>query len=508
MKKIIIVLAVLISLLGFFDNSYALEETLEIGSVEDLFKKDGGFPDATVHMRVTTTGKYIYCIDSNRGNLYKGHVLTLDEEIKDAGLVYLAANGFPNKTMTGDIKKDYYITQFAIWLYRQEVDGIRFTRLDDFTSGKFENYDITPHIRKLYNGALEAHKNGIPEPSISVNSKSELTLSADGKYIESDYNTVNLNGASEYTINIKNNELGAYAADSNGNPKTTFDSKEKFKILIPVENVSSPKFELEVEINSEAFVNKAYRYKNSNPERQRVLNMEMVATPKNLKAIIKFNYDSKEVDMEFSKQDITSKKELPGATLVIKNSSGKVIDTWVSTIEPHKIKLIPGKYTLTETIAPESYELSTESIEFEVNRDGNVKTVVMYNKLKDKTVVKISKQDITNKQELPGATLVVRNSTGEIIDTWVSTTEPHYLENLEVGKYTITETIAPEGYELKEENVVFEVKHDGFITTVVMYNAPKIEFPKTDLNVSSIVIFLGFMLSFVGVGIIFKKVYN
>ena len=81
-----------------------------------------------------------------------------------------------------------------------------------------------------------------------------------------------------------------------------------------------------------------------------------------------------------SKQDVTTGKELPGATLQIIDENGNVVEEWVSTNEPHMIegKLIAGKeYTLKEIIAPEGYEIANE-IKFTVNEDGSVTEVVMY----------------------------------------------------------------------------------------------------------------------------------
>ena len=173
---------------------------------------------------------------------------------------------------------------------------------------------------------------------------------------------------------------------------------------------------------------------------------------------------------KISKQDITNKQELPGATLVVKDANGKEIIKWVSSYEPKYIELAAGKYTLTETIAPKGYKLSTETIEFEVKNDGSVTPVVMYNE-PNKTGANISKQDITNKQELPGATLVIKDASGKEIKKWVSTNEPTYFD-LTPGKYTLTETIAPKGYKLSTETIEFEVKEDGTITKVVMYNEP------------------------------------
>ena len=84
--------------------------------------------------------------------------------------------------------------------------------------------------------------------------------------------------------------------------------------------------------------------------------------------------------VKISKRDITTDKELPGATLQIIDEDGNVVEEWVSTDEAHFIegKLIAGKeYTLKEIIAPEGYEIANE-IKFTVNADGTVTEVVMY----------------------------------------------------------------------------------------------------------------------------------
>lgn len=93
---------------------------------------------------------------------------------------------------------------------------------------------------------------------------------------------------------------------------------------------------------------------------------------------------NKPTEMVFSKQDFTTGKELEGAHMsVVEKETGKVIDEWVSTKEPHQIKyLVEGKeYILTEKIAPKEYEIA-ESITFTA-KDGN--KIVMKDKLKPKT---------------------------------------------------------------------------------------------------------------------------
>ena len=224
------------------------------------------------------------------------------------------------------------------------------------------------------------------------------------------------------------------------------------------------------------------------------------ATPDNKE----FRIDNRKIVVSISKVDITTKEELPGATLRILDESGNVVKigneelVWVSTIEQKKIEgLKPGTYYLEETQAPEGYALMTEKVKFSIDEYGKVtidqstddgSTVIMTN---EHTKVYISKQDITTKEELPGAHLQLFNEYGRIMEEWDSTTEPHYIEGLPTGTYTLTETTAPDGYSLNTESVTFTISEDGTITgDTVMYNTPIPDIPNT-LSTKSILITLG-----------------
>ena len=90
----------------------------------------------------------------------------------------------------------------------------------------------------------------------------------------------------------------------------------------------------------------------------------------------------------------------------------------------------------------------------------------------DYTKVEISKQDITNSKELPGAKLTIFDKDGKEVESWVSEEKPHYIEKLPVGEYTLREVTAPDGYEVAED-VKFTVAETGELQTVVMKDAPK-----------------------------------
>ena len=89
----------------------------------------------------------------------------------------------------------------------------------------------------------------------------------------------------------------------------------------------------------------------------------------------------------------------------------------------------------------------------------------------DHTRVDVSKRSVTGEDEVPGATLTVRDEGGEVVDTWVSDTEPHRIERLEPGTYTLTEEMTPRTYD-QAETVAFTVEETGEVQTVVMRDDP------------------------------------
>ncbi|MDE7122408.1 MAG: Cna B domain protein, partial [Oscillospiraceae bacterium] len=102
----------------------------------------------------------------------------------------------------------------------------------------------------------------------------------------------------------------------------------------------------------------------------------------------------------------------------------------------------------------------------------------------DTTKVKISKIDITNDEELPGASLVIIDEDENIIDEWISDEEPHFIEDkLTAGKtYILRETIAPDGYVLATD-VEFTVNKDGTVTEVIMKDdTTKVKISKQDIT--------------------------
>ena len=242
-----------------------------------------------------------------------------------------------------------------------------------------------------------------------------------------------------------------------------------------------------------------------------------------------YNWKDK-FEVNISKTDITQQKEIAGATLVVKNEKGEIIDQWVSTTESHKMTLKAGKYSLTETIAPKGYKLSSTTIYFQLDNAGNlyvreddgsytlVKKINMINELLD--VVSFAKKDSETKKYVSGATLVIKDDKGKVVKEFVTDGKLFSLE-LDPGYYSIEELSAPEGYVLSNEVVYFTLMEDGTLKVknekgeyadsviVTFYNTKEEEeevpVPPTDLS-SSMLIMGGIALLIGGIACAKKSI--
>ncbi len=171
-------------------------------------------------------------------------------------------------------------------------------------------------------------------------------------------------------------------------------------------------------------------------------------------------------DVEISKQELTTGKEIPGASLTVTDQNGNEIDSWISEETPHLITglLVGESYVLTERLPAPGYVLA-QSISFTAMSE--IEPVVMKD---DVTKVAISKVDAETGEGLPGACLQVLDKEGQVIGEWVSDGGPYRIEKLVAGeRYILREKKAPEGY-LLAEAVEFLVQDTGEVQEVFMKN--------------------------------------
>ena len=148
------------------------------------------------------------------------------------------------------------------------------------------------------------------------------------------------------------------------------------------------------------------------------------------------------------------------------------------------IELPLGNYALSEIEVPDGILLSKDvyDVSFQQKQDDQT-TSVYYQVFKDEkgsdhpsilnevTKTEISKSDLSDEEEVPGAKMSLYDADEKLIDTWVSSDQPHTIEGLKAGqKYVLKEENAPDGYYYAEE-VPFEINSDGKVQKIDMKDA-------------------------------------
>ncbi|HAT4117265.1 SpaA isopeptide-forming pilin-related protein [Clostridium perfringens] len=214
-------------------------------------------------------------------------------------------------------------------------------------------------------------------------------------------------------------------------------------------------------------------------DEDKALNFEIIEDGKTITTTVENKVQTGDVD--FIKTDVTTGENIEGAKIEIvgldeQNKHIKI--EFDSSLEGNKFKLPVGKYQFKEIQAPNGYELSTEVGEFEVKADEVIKA----NLKNERTtgVLEFTKTDVATGEVLEGAKIKIECleglDQGKIIE-FTSSKEGNKF-NLSKGKYRISETQAPSGYELTTETGEFEITEHGQVIKCNLTNK-KFEIVKT-----------------------------
>ncbi len=128
-----------------------------------------------------------------------------------------------------------------------------------------------------------------------------------------------------------------------------------------------------------------------------------------------------------------------------------------------------GHYEVRELAGLDGYTVDETAYPVDITEDGCVVELTVTD---ERTKFEISKRDITNDEELPGAELTLSELDGTEVERWISGDAPHSITGLMVGKtYRLTEVSAPNGFKMAEP-ILFTVENTGEVQRVVMYDAP------------------------------------
>ncbi|MCC2452570.1 MSCRAMM family protein, partial [Bacillus cereus] len=207
--------------------------------------------------------------------------------------------------------------------------------------------------------------------------------------------------------------------------------------------------------------------------------------------------------MKLVKVDISDKnKKLAGAKFHIEDSKGKIVGELVTNEEGEAIsKDLPiGNYTLVEVEAPKGYELLKEKITVKVEKDAVVEIKIGNKKLPDPTgqfeIEKVDDKDINLK--LQGAIFQVLDKEGKEVARLTTDEKGKVISSqLVLGKYTIKEIKAPNGYMLLRDPIEIEITEAVKTQKITVKNAKNNwVIPNTGGSGTTIFYVIGIMLMF------------
>ena len=195
-------------------------------------------------------------------------------------------------------------------------------------------------------------------------------------------------GVSTYNISLKNAPQGTIITDKNGNAKTSLNTNEGFYVKVPVSSIKDLTTSFSVAVSGTGYIYTAYKYNPTYSSHQGL--MAGYSKPVNVNANANLKLEIK-TSAEITKIDAATNKPLADATLVITGPNG-----YTKTIVSKKTATVLeglkfGKYTVTETKAPNGYKLSNEKKTFELTAT-NTSIKVVFENTKDGITV-ISKKD-------------------------------------------------------------------------------------------------------------------
>ncbi|MFJ8218969.1 collagen binding domain-containing protein, partial [Bacillus cereus] len=170
--------------------------------------------------------------------------------------------------------------------------------------------------------------------------------------------------------------------------------------------------------------------------------------------------------LQVVKKDAESKNVLEGAGFRLKNENGQIVGEAKTTNKDGVVtfeNLVPGKYTLEETKAPEGYKAIEVTVEVNVVANKVAKREVLNEKMKEEITgqLEITKVDANDTGKILAGAVFEIWKDGSKIDTLTTNKNGKAIsKKLEPGDYILKEVHAPEGYKLSDKETKFKISNE------------------------------------------------
>lgn len=418
LRKIsIILIALVLNCFSFLNASCAANinsaDLYSLGYCGSLLKYKGVIVKAAYVVYTKDGVNYpAYCLDKTKEGVGDtSYSVSVTDAIKDVGLWRYIINGYPYKTIeelgVANKEEAFTATKQAVYCY------IHGNRLDDYEPIGEAGERTLNAMRKIINDANNSSETKISS-TITINKDNGEWKqdNIDKNYISKTYSVSAGAQISNYKIKLtkenSDNLGGIKLTDENNNEKNEFMPNEKFKILIPIKNLTEDG-EINIEVNAQIETKPLlYGTAPSGNLQDYALTGE---TYEDGSGNTKDSYYKNETKIIIVKKDQDSKDALEGVEFQLLDENKNVIYTDLKTDKDGKIvidNLIPGTYYLKETKTIDGYELYKNLINVDAFFNQEVTVTVNNNKedepkietKEEKTKEVLSKDVLQEKQEV------------------------------------------------------------------------------------------------------------
>ena len=388
MKKIVISLMIILSIISINLNAFAV---LEVGQVNVFPKADceklltyNGVPIRTTYVAYYKNGvEYpAYCLDVNLPGAEQGeYVVSATDKLRNVDVWKAIINGYPYKSIeelgAANGQEAFTATKQAVYTMIHNRDTSSYGAVN--TDAGRRTYQIYCNIvNAARNMSANIEENVFVELK-TVTEKWQID-NLNSEYLSKEYYATSNVSAGNYEVNLEgvipaNTEI----VDVNNNETNIFKINEHFKILIPIkELVNSDSFSIKAKAKLET---KPVMYGTSTVAGTQDYALTGFMYEEEGSAISE-NYEKNETKIIINKYKEGTTETLEGVKFQLLGSEQEILQEDLITDAEGKIiieNLLPGKYFLKETDCLNGYYLNDELIEIDLEF-GEEEEIIVNNK--------------------------------------------------------------------------------------------------------------------------------
>lgn len=340
-----------------------------------------------------------YCLDKTKKGIDNqlSYSVSVKNAISDVKLWRIIINGYPYKTIEelGCKNKEeaFTATKQAIYCY---IHGNN--QLDYKPIGEAGNRTLNA-LNKILNNAEKCTETQISNTVKIIKENDNFEIDKiEKEYVSKTYTIKSMAQILNYQVNIKSEKTelpeGIKITDSKNTPKKEFTQNEKFKILIPIKNMTQQtnfNIEIKTKVNSKPVL---YGQAPQGDYQDYALT---AATYEDAIGNTEDTFYRNETKVKIIKQDEETKERLENVEFNILDSNKNILYSNLKTDEKGEIEiknLIPGKYYIQEINTKDGYLLNEELVEFDILLN-EVLTININNLFEKKSIPETSKNEIT-----------------------------------------------------------------------------------------------------------------